>query len=213
MGVFDMIQSFLNPDQAFRGAQQEAQKGFEGAEQMFDKSYGFLDPYRKQGLDQYGPMMGAERKLLDPTKLLGEWSNSYEMSPFARRALDFNKERGLEAASSMGLMGSSGALGNIQQGASDIMQKDRREYLNDLMQKYMLGIGLGQDIYGKGAQAAGGMTSAALEQAMNRMRQGTNMAHLKYGEEAAPGSLLERLIQMGANMYAGGKMGGMGGGA
>jgi len=95
----------------------------------------------------------------------------------------------------MGLMGSSAALQNIQQGAGQIQQQDREAYLNDLMQKYMQGIGLGGQLYGIGANAGGAGANLA-------MREAENIAGLKYGEEAAPGQLFGKIAGAALNYYA-----------
>ena len=188
MGIFDMISSFLNPQEGYEAAENASRAGY-------NQGQGYLNPYNKQGMDQYGNLMGAEGKLLDPQALQNEWAKGYETSPYAKRMLDMNRQSGLEGASSMGLMGSSGALSNIQQGAGDIVSRDRQHYLDDLMQKYMAGIGIGQNIYGIGAGAAGNQANMA-------MRQGENQAGLEYGRQNAPGQLFGNLLGTAVNAAA-----------
>jgi len=191
---FQMLGSFLHPEDAYKHAQKAAQHGYNEAQ-------GYQQPYYQHGLDQYDRLNSAENKLLDPAALQSEWSKGYETSPYAQQLLGMNQQQGLDSASSMGLMGSSAAMGNIQQGAGNIVQKDRQQYLDDLMKKYMGGIGLGEDMYNTGAQAGGSMADRA-------MNQGINMGNLKYGEYAAPGKLFENLFRTGAGFAAGGAGGG-----
>jgi len=171
-----MIDSFLHPERGYEEAQKQAEKHWQEAQ-------GYEKPYWQQGLDQYGRLNEATGKLMDPSKLQNEWGQGYETSPYAKRMLQMNQGQGLDAASSMGLMGSSGALSNIQQGAGDIVAKDRQQYMDDLMKKYMTGIGLGSDIYGHGARAGETLAGGA-------MGHGQNMAELAYGKTNAPGNLL-----------------------
>lgn len=195
-----MLHSFFNPDEAYRKAQEANQAGW-------DQAQGFEKPFWQHGLDQYGNLMGAEGALMDPAKLESQWAQGYETSPYAKQMLAQNQSSGLDAASSMGLMGSSGALQNIQTGAGNIVNQDRQQYMNDLMQKYLQGIGIGQNIYNTGAQ----MGSQLGQQAQ---RFGENQAGLKYGEYAAPGQQFGNILGMGvdalANYFGGGMFGGSG---
>lgn len=198
MGIGSMINSFLNPQDAYKDAEDQIQKGWQQAQ-------GYESPFVNQGQAQYGNLMGAEGALLNPAQLENQWTQQYQTSPYAQQMLQQNKAQGLDAASSMGLMGSSGALNNIQVGAGNIVNQDRQQFLNDLMQKYMTGVGIGQNIYGTGATAAGNLASGALQ-------TGENMAGLKYGEEAAPGQMFGNLLGTGLNLglnYATGGLSGM----
>jgi hypothetical protein len=143
----NFLSSFFDPGEAWDRARKAEQEGYE-------KSQGYQQPYWQQGLDQYGRLNTATDKLMDPAALQNEWSKNYETSPYAQQLLKQNQASGLDTASAMGLNGSSAALGNIQQGAGNIVSQDRQQYMNDLMQKYMAGIGLGQNIYGIGAQSS-----------------------------------------------------------
>jgi hypothetical protein len=192
----NMISSFLHPEDAYEDAQNEARR-------YWDESKGYLKPFMDRGLEQYPQLQEFIKKLSNPMALQNEWSSGYETSPYAKRMMDINKQIGLENASSMGLMGSSAALNNLNRGASDIVQKDRQQFLNDLMQKYMSAIGLSSNIYGTGA--ASGSSLSNLGQQM-----GSNMAGLEYGKSAAPGVLFGKLLGTGLNMAFPG-MGGFGG--
>lgn len=183
-----MINSFLNPGDAYKDAGNQANQAWNQMQQ-------YEKPFWQNGMDQYGRLNQATGDLMDPASLQNKWAGGYEQSPYAKQLLQQNQASGLDAASSMGLNGSSAAIGNIQQGAGNIVSKDRQQYMDDLMQKYMTGIGLGKDIYNTGANM-GGLLGGQSQQ------HGDTMAGLKYGESSAPGQLLGQLI--GAGMGAAG---------
>ncbi len=178
----------------------EAQKIFE---RMFNEAKGYQQPYINQGQEQYGNLMGAQNELLNPQNLLSKWMSGYEESPYAKKSFENARSGGLDAASSMGLLGSSSALNNIQNSASDIMNKDRQSYLQDLMQKYLSGIGVGQNIYNTGAGAASSLGTLA-------HGFGQDIGGARYGAINAPGNLLGNLLKTGASIYAGRNGGGAG---
>ncbi len=195
--VGNMIDSFIHPE---RGYEDAAKK----MEEAWRQAQGFQEPYRQAGLDQMGRLNTAENELLDPSALMAKWMGSYQESPYAQKSMQNAKESGLNAASSMGLMGSSPAIQNIQNSSSDIMNADRQQYLNDMMQKYMAGVGIGQNMYGIGASTAGNMGNQAIG-------VGENLGQAAYGAKNAPGNLLQNLLAMGAKMYMQSQMGGAGG--
>src|SRR4029078_121099 len=166
--VGNAIDSFLHPEAGYKAAGDEMQKAWQQAQQFqqqslqrqeqgLNQSLGYQQPFQTAGTAQLPILNNAESQLLNPSDLLAKWMQSYSMSPFAQTSMSNAKNAGLEAASSMGLMCSSPALKNIQQSSADIMNADRQQFLNDLMQKYMTGIGIGQNIYGIGGQTAGNM--------------------------------------------------------
>jgi hypothetical protein len=167
------FESFLHPEKGYQNAESELQKWFEIAQK-------YNLPFMQQGKDQYGRLNGQADKLNDPAALEAEWSKGYEESPYAKQLTKEATASGEDAASSMGLLGSSAALTNIQKSAGDIMQSDRQKYMDDLMQKYMQSIGIGENLYGVGANSAN-------ELSKNTLQTGENMAGLKYGETNAPG--------------------------
>ena len=181
---FNMLNSFLHPGDPYEAAERPIQD-------YWNQAKGYLDPYNQYSKDQYGTLQGAESALLNPEELQNRWASGYENSPYAKRLLEMNKGAGLDAASSMNLMGSSAALQNIQQGAGDIVASQREAYLKDLMEKYMKGIGIGTDIFGEGAKAANTLGQGALQ-------TGQNLAGLEYGKEAAPGNLFSKFLGLGA---------------
>lgn len=184
-----MFSNFLHPERAYKAAQDMMQ-------QYYNQAQNNYQPYMQQGQAAYQPMSAAMQKLLDPTALQSEWMNSYETSPQAEQAMAKAKEQGLGAASSMGLMGSSAALRGIEGKAGEINAADRQSYLNDLMQKYIQGTGLAQNIYGTGANMAG-------QAGTNAMNMGQMMGQAAYGQNSAQGNLFGNLLGTGASLLGG----------
>lgn len=189
-----LISSFLHPEEGYDDASKQMQNAWGQAQ-------GFQQPYAQAGANQIGTLNSAENSLLDPSALLGKWMQGYQTSPYADKSMQNARESGLNAASSMGLSGSSAALNNIQQSSGDIMNADRSEYLNDLMQKYMTGIGIGQNMFNVGAGTAGNMGNQSLS-------VGENMGAAAYGAKNAPGNLLKDLMSMGVKGYMAHQTGG-----
>lgn len=183
----NMFDSFLHPERGYEDAEEQMRRAWQEAQ-------GFQKPFREAGQGQIGRLNEAENNLLDPSKLLGQWMEKYQMSPYAQKSMQNAKEAGLEGASSMGLMGSSAALNNIQQSSSDIMNKDRDQFLKDLMEKYTAGIGIGQNMFNTGANTAGNQGNQAME-------YGNNMGGLAFGARNSPGDLLKQLLAMGGKMF------------
>lgn len=194
---FEMISSFLSPEKGYEKAGEEQEKYYRDAQ-------GNLIPYNQNGQSQFSRLTQQAEALNNPVNLENKWADSYTMSPYATSQMGRAKEAGLGAASSMGLLGSSAALGNIEQSAGDIAQNDRQSYMNDLMQKYMASIGIGQNLYGTGASAAGAMSQ-------NSMNQGTAAANTAYGEQNSPGQLFGNILgtvaDTGINYSTGGLSG------
>lgn len=183
------LSQFLHPEKGYQDAQKELEKYFQQAQQ-------FQQPYLQQGQEAYGQLGGAMNALLNPEELYKRFSSSYEQSPETTAIQNMATEQGLNAASSLGLMGSSPALQAIQGGTSQIGLDARRQYLDDLMQKYLSGVGIAQGIYGTGANAAGQL-------GQNAMNMGQNAAQLKYGESSAQGNLFGNLLGTGAGFIGG----------
>jgi hypothetical protein len=189
----NMISSFFDPGEAWDRAGKAENEGYGNA-------VGYQKPFWQQGQDQYGRLNDAAGKLFDPAALQNEWAKNYETSPYAQQLLKQNQASGLDAASAMGLNGSSAALGNIQQGAGNIVAQDRQQYMDDLMKKYMAGIGLGENLYGVGAQAGANLGNQS-------MQHGENQAQLQYGRYNAPGEFFGKLLAGGLGQAAGGQGG------
>ncbi len=192
------LSSFLHPGRGY-------EKGQEQLDKYYQQAQGNLNPYNQNGLGQAGNLNDYIKSLMDPAALQSKWAEGYQTSPAALQAEKMAQEHGLNAASSMGLMGSNSALNAVQSGTSQIGMEDRQNYLNDLMQKYMAGAGLSQNIYGTGANAANSMSN-------NAMNMGQNSAQMAYGQQNAGGNMLGGLLGAGVGL-AGSALGGPIGGA
>jgi hypothetical protein len=197
------IMDFLDPGRGYKSAMKEYTKGYE-------EGKGYLDPYAGAGTDQLDQLLGAQGALMDPAALQNQWAQGYEMSPYAQQMQGAAQEAGLSSMGSMGLGGSSAALQNLQQTSSNIMQADRQNYMDDLMKKYTEGVGIGQDIYGKGAGAAGQLGQMG-------MQYGQGMGELKAMKSQSRNQMLMDLLGLGgqaygASQFGGGNSGGSGGG-
>lgn len=191
MGWLDPFNVF-DPGKGYRAAGKEIKKGYE-------QGQGYLDPYNQAGRGQIDKLTGAQDRLMNPADLQNEWAKAYQISPYAQQLQEQAKSSGMDAASSQGLLGSSSALNAIQQGSSNIMNADRQQFMNDLMQKYMTGIGVGQNIFNQGAGAANQMSQ-------NANQYGQNMAGMRFGEANAPMNQLMNMFKL----YTASQGGGMG---
>jgi hypothetical protein len=191
------LSNFLHPEKGYKAAQEQLDKYFQQAQ-------GNLQPYNQNGLDTYGKYSGAMDKLLNPTALQDEWVKNYKESELAKQNEAMASQSGLNAAQQMGLGGSSPALQAIQSGTAGIVAQDRQKYLDDLMQKYMTGIGIGSDIYGKGASAANSLSQ-------NSMNMGQNSAQNQFNQTNAQGDMFGKLLGYGTGLVGsalGGPIGG-----
>lgn len=161
-----------DPNEPYRKAQREA-------EFRLAQARGYEMPFVNNANDIYKNLREEQYALNDPAALENKWASSYEQSPYAQRMLQMNQAAGMDEAAQQGLLGSSAALGNIQLRAGDIVKQDRQQYMNDLMQKYMQAIGLGENIYGIGAQSAGNIANQT-------MGFGGDIANLTYNKSQAP---------------------------
>lgn len=150
------LTSFLHPEKGYQAGQ------------------GQLDKYYQQGQGYTQPFLEA---LSNPEALQNKWSSGYEESEAAKQAKDMAQQHGLNAANSMGLMGSNTALNAIQSGTSQIGNEYKQNYLDDLMKKYLAGSGI------------------ASEMGKNAMNMGQNSAQMKFGETNAPGNMLSKLLE------------------
>lgn len=176
------LSEFLHPGNAYDKARQ-------AEEQYYQEAQGYRQPYMEQGQKAGGTLQEMLNKLSNPQELQNEWIKGYETSPYAKQLQEQAQTGGLDAASAMGLGGSSAALSNIQKGSSDIMQKDRDNYLNNIMQKYLAGMGLGESLYGTGANMAG-------QAAQGAQSMGQDVAGLEYGKNASGRNMLMKILSM-----------------
>ncbi len=85
----------------------------------------------------------------------------------------------------------------------NIQNADKQQYLQDLMDKYKSGIGIGENMYGTGANAAN-------QFGQNAMNQGQNSAQMQYNQKNAQGNLFGNILGTGASIGAGAAFGPMG---
>lgn len=193
------LTQLFNPGKGYAQAQQTSNN-------YYNQAQGNLNPYAQGGVAANDKLNQFLESLSNPGKLQSEWSQGYEESPYAKQLEQGSIDRGLNAAGSMGLMGSSAALNNIQEEGSDIMQKDRQNYMKDMMEKYLQGIGIASNQFGTGA-------SAANQQSQNNMNQGTTEANLNFGKYNAGPSMitgtLSALMKLMESMAGGAAAGGM----
>ena len=180
------LSSFLHPEKGYNAAQEQLDKYYNNAQ-------GRLQPYNQNGQDVYSKYKDAMEKLMNPGGLQDEWSKNYKESDIAKQNEAMASQSGLNAAQQMGLNGSSPALQAIQSGTAGIVAGDRQKYLDDLMEKYMTGIGIGKDIYGTGANAAG-------KQSDNAMTQGQNSAQTQFNQKNAQGDMFGKLLGYGTGL-------------
>ena len=171
----------------------------------FNKSQQFRNPAIEHGEEAYKTYNDMYNKLAHPEDLQSDWASHYEKSPYAQNLQQEALGQGMDAASASGLGGSSAAIANIQKGGADIMQKDRQQYMDDMMKKYLAAMGIGSDIYGKGTSMASNAANAQQQHgewnAQNQFNQ-NNAGGNKFGDIASS------IPAMIAAMYGGGMGGG-----
>lgn len=191
------LSSFLHPEKGY----QEGQKQLDKYYQLSRKE---LEPYSARGNEQYMNLNDIIQHLINPSQLNNQWLNDYSESQASKNAEDRAGQHGLDAASSMGLLGSNTALNAIQAGKSQIGAEDQQRYLENLMQKYLSGAQLAQGLYGTGANAANNLSN-------NAMNMGQNSAQISYNKESAPGNLFSGLLGLGGSIVGSALSGPIGG--
>lgn len=155
--------------------------------EAWKKAQQYLQPYADFGKAQGQNLTDAAGNLLDPEALQNKWATGYTESPYAKQTASHAAASGLESASQQGLLGSSAALNNVQSSSSNIMNADRQQYLNDLMQKYMTGIQTSQNLYNTGATASNQLAGFG-------MKTGDNLAQTGYNKWAGTGQAFSDLM-------------------
>jgi hypothetical protein len=185
-----MLSSFLHPGRGYQKAQ-------EAMLPYYQQAQSYMAPYHQRASDAYSGLSGAMNSLLNPAELQSEWSEGYQESPYAKQLEDMAMNRGLNAASRMGLLGSSPALQSLQAGTTMISNADRERYMDSLMNKYMQGASIAQGIYGTGA-------GAGQQMGANALNMGGNMGNLAYGRQNAPGNLFGNMLNAALYGFSGG---------
>ncbi len=191
------LSQLFHPGRGYDKAKQDTQDAY-------NKANGRLDTYSQGGADANDKLNKLFEALSNPGKLTDEWGKGYKESDYAKQLGQSSIDKGLNAAGSMGLMGSSAALNNIQEEGSDIVAKDRQNYMNDMMTKYLASLGIATNQFNTGADAAG-------KQSQNDMTQGTTNANLDFGKyNAGPNMItggMSALMKFIESLNNGGKNG------
>lgn len=190
--------SWVHPGRAY-------DKGIEQAKQYYNQAQGYQQPYNDAGINQTGNLNNYINTLMNPQELYDKWSTGYNESDAAKQTEAMASQHGLDAASSMGIMGSTPVLQAIQSGTSGIVAQDKQQYLNDLMDKYKTGIGVSQGMYNTGANTAGQMSNTA-------SNMGNTMSQAASQREQAAGNMFGQSAGMITKLIADYLTGGMGSG-
>lgn len=190
--MFNMIKSFLNPGKGYQKAQNQLTN-------YYNQGQNYLQPYSQNAQSMYGNLSGAVENLLNPSQLLDQWMNDYEMSDMAKLAQNRAMDNGMSALSSMGLLGSTPGIQAIQAMGNEIAAQDEQRFIERMINQYMQGAQLAQGIYGTGANAGQQLSN-------NANQMGQNSAEMAYGRQNAPGQLFGSLLGTGSNL-AGAYMG------
>jgi hypothetical protein len=174
------LSSWLHPERGYKAGQEQLDKYYNEAQNSYN-------PYMQNGQNAGNNLNDYMNQFMDPQALQDKWSQGYETSGAAKDAMGMAQQNGLDAASSMGLMGSSAGLQALQAGTSQIQNADKQQYLDDLMKKYMAGADIAGNMYGTGANAAN-------QFGQNAMNQGQNSAQMQFGQKNAGGSTFGNLL-------------------
>lgn len=169
------LSSFLHPERGYQGAQGQLDK-------YYNEGKGYQQPYNENGITQGKTLTDAIQRLMNPGGLRDEWEKNYTTSDAAKNAINMAQNQGVDAASSLGLTGSSPALQAIQAGTAGIAAEDKQNYLKQMMDMYNKGVDTSSGVYQTGANAAGQMNT-------NANNMGVNSAGAKFGETNAPGAM------------------------
>jgi len=170
------LSQLLNPGGGYKKANQTMQN-------YYNQAQGNLSPYNQNGQAAQQQLMEYLKNLSNPAALQEGWGKNYKESDYGKNLEREATQRGQDYASSMGLGGSSAAMNNAQKVGAGIRDKDQQQYMDDLMKKYLAGMGLGENISQTGAGAAGQMSN-------NAMNQGQNQANMEFGQyNAGPNAL------------------------
>jgi len=197
--------SRISGKDAYKDAQKMYERQMQQSQQQYNQAGQTMQPYVDQGQQAYGNYNTAMQNLMNPSALQDEWMKSYAPSEQAKYTSQMAGQQGLDAASAMGVMGSTPAMQAVQAGTSQIMADDKQRYLDQLMQKYMAGAGIAGNIYNTGVNAAGTQTGVRQQQAGSTMQSAPDLAQMRYGQGSSGsrflGNVLGGGIAAGLNAY------------
>jgi conjugal transfer/entry exclusion protein len=206
------LSEFLHPGRAYEEANKSLNQTQGQLQNLTNQAQNAVSPYAGYGTSVWPQMNDVMKNLLNPQALQDKWASGYKESEAAKNLENMATQRGLNSMSSQGVLGSTPALQAMQAGSAQIAAEDRQQYLNDLMQKYLAGAGIAQNIFGTGANAAGQMSNNYMNLAGLTSGLGQQQAGLTYGQNSAGGNMLANLLGAGFGL-AGSALGGPIGGA
>lgn len=177
----------LNPSKGYKKGQGQLDK-------YFNQSQQYLQPYNQNAHAAYGNLNQSIQKLLNPSQLHDEFLSNYNQSEASQMAQARAMEQGNRAAASTGVLGSTPHLQALQAGANEIGAQDQQNYIQQMIQQYMAGVGHLENIYGVGA-------NAGVAQANNAMNMGGESANLAFGRNNANNKLFGDLFSTGIGAY------------
>lgn len=180
---------FGDPGEAYRQGQQAYAPWIKQASDVYN-------PFYQGGVSAGGKYAAGLDKMSDPSKYLNDLMGNYRESDYAKYLQDQVGKAGINAASASGLVGSTPYLQQAQQNAAGIASKDMQQWLANALginRDYLTGQ---SDIYGKGLQAAGGMSNVFTQRAQDE-------AKMAYGREAADQSRQGGLLGSLGNIIGG----------
>lgn len=186
--------SLLRPGKPYRDAAKQDQDYFNQIMQQEQAAQAQEQPFIDVGKSVAPDLTGAMQQLLNPEQLTAKWASEYQTSPYAQNILNQTQARGADIASQQGLTGSSAALQNIQNESGKIITSDEEGFLNNLMQKYMAGVGLGENLYNRGATSAATLGQQALTMGNQEMNMADILGALQMGGEQAGPTALGKLV-------------------
>ena len=182
--------------------QRQPERGYGNAQQASNQYYGQAQqaqqPYLQTGQQGSNNLQDMYGQLSNPQQLQNQWTQSYQMSPYAKQLQSNATDAGLNSAGAMGLLGSSAAQNNIQQQSSEIANADYQQYMKDLMEKFLAAKDIGTTQLTTGANVAN-------QYSQNAMHQGEDQAQLEYEKYNAGPALFAKLFGQATGGALGGR--------
>ncbi len=194
--------SWMHPGRRYKNAAETLGQSQGKTEDIYNQAQNYLNPYEGRGSSVWPEMNQSMRDLLHPEVLQNKWIQNYQESPYAKDMEEAAMQRGLNAMSQTGMLGSTPGAQAMQAGTTQIRNADRQQYLDDMMKKYLSGVEQARGIYGTGANAAGQLGGQAMTMAALNSNFGQNQAGLKYGEQGAGGNQMGAMGSFIANVIA-----------
>lgn len=189
-GLIKGFKSFMHPEKGYEKAQDQLAR-------YYPEAQGYLAPYNQYGHEAHGNLRTMIDELMNPTNLYDRLLEGYHQSDASKFAEERARQSGLNALSSMGMLGSTPAIQAMQMGTNQIAAEDERNFMKQMIDQYLQAAGIAQGIFGQGAQAGNQM-------AQNASNYGTNAAEMAFGRQNAPGEQMAGLLKAGLGSMGGG---------